>query len=32
MHTLDHDAGGVREEKPEAVERQIEELGRVEAA
>lgn len=32
MHALDHGAGGSREEKPEAVERQIEELGRVEAA
>jgi uncharacterized protein (DUF169 family) len=32
MHALDHGAGGSREEKPEAVERQIEGLGRVEAA
>ena len=32
MHALDCGAGGSCEEKPEAVERQIEEFGRVEAA
>jgi hypothetical protein len=32
MHALDNGAGGSREEKPEAIERQIEGLGRVEAA
>jgi len=32
MHALDHGASGTREETPEVVERQIEGLGRVEAA
>jgi len=32
MHALDHGASGTREDKPEAVARQIEGLGRVEAA
>jgi uncharacterized protein (DUF169 family) len=32
MHALDNGAGGSREEKPEAIERQIEGLGRIEAA
>lgn len=32
LHALDHGAGGAREERPEAAERRVEELGRVEAA